>query len=54
MISTNGKHTFATLAEALGVTVKTIQRDLDNLKQLGLLIREDGTRGKWIVVTNKR
>ena len=42
------------IAKEMKVTEKTIRRDIAELKKLGLLSREGGTRGKWVVNIEKK
>ncbi len=42
-------------SEKIGVTARTIENDLAQLKKLGILIREGGRKeGKWIIMTESR
>ena len=42
-------------SEKIGVTARTIENDLAQLKKLGILTREGGRKeGKWIIVTESR
>ena len=42
------------MSEKIGVTVRTIENDLAQLKKLGILTREGGRKeGKWVVLIKK-
>ena len=42
-------------SEKIGVTARTIENDLAQLKKLGILTREGGRKeGKWIIMTESR
>ena len=46
--------TTETLARKLSVSSRTIRRDLDKMKSLGIVKREGGDYGgRWVVITNK-
>ncbi|MCF0168324.1 MAG: HTH domain-containing protein [Bacteroidales bacterium] len=46
----DGAITASSLAERLCVTVRTVQRDLEDLRERGLMVREGGRKdGKWII-----
>lgn len=49
LFAQNGKATLDALTKKLNVDRSTIKRDIAQLKQMGLLVREGGTRGIWIV-----
>jgi ATP-dependent DNA helicase RecG len=49
IIKLDSEITVRTLGEKLEVNKATIQRDLNYLKEEGVLTREGGTRGKWIL-----
>ena len=50
----NVNDTTETLARKLSVSSRTIRRDLDKMKSLGIVKREGGDYGgKWVVITNK-
>ncbi len=50
----NVNGTTETLARKLSVSSRTIRRDLDKMKSLGIVKREGGDYGgKWVVITNK-
>ncbi|MGJ3234199.1 winged helix-turn-helix domain-containing protein [Marivirga sp.] len=52
LIRQDSKLTKRALAEKLGINVSAAQAHIDNLKEKGMIIRQGGTRGKW-VLTNK-
>jgi ATP-dependent DNA helicase RecG len=42
-------------SEKIGVSARTIENDLAQLKKLGILTREGGRKeGKWIIMTESR
>lgn len=46
--------TTETLARKLSVSSRTIRRDLDKMKSLGIVKREGGDYGgRWVIITNK-
>lgn len=49
MLANNEKLSTAAIAKELDKTEKTIKRDIAKLQQIGVLVREGGTRGRWIV-----
>ncbi|MBP5420277.1 MAG: putative DNA binding domain-containing protein [Bacteroidales bacterium] len=49
MLANDEKLSTAAIAKELDVTEKTIKRDIAELQQLGVLVREGGTRGRWVV-----
>lgn len=52
LIRQDSKLTKRALAEKLGINVSAAQAHIDNLKEKGMILRQGGTRGKW-VLTNK-
>ena len=49
----NVNETTETLARKLSVSSRTIRRDLDKMKSLGIVKREGGDYGgKWVVITS--
>ena len=54
MLANDERLTAATIAKELDVAEKTIKRDIAELQQLGVLVREGGTRGRWIVKTGDK
>ncbi len=49
MLANDEKLSTAAIARELDVTEKTIKRDIAELQQIGVLVREGGTRGRWVV-----
>ena len=46
--------TIGSLAKKMSVSVRTICRDLDKMKSLGIVKREGGDYGgRWVIITNK-
>ena len=54
MVAIDSQKTVNTIAEEMGVTEKTVRRDISELKQKGLLTREGGTRGRWVLTLDTK
>ena len=53
LISTNGEITSTQLSQTMNVTKRTILRDLEELRNLGIIVRAGGKRfGRWEIVKN--
>ena len=53
ILANHGKSSTAAIAKELNVEKRTILRDIAELQQLGVLVREGGTRGHWVVTMGK-
>ena len=53
ILANHGKSSTAAIAKELNVEKRTILRDIAELQQLGVLVREGGTRGHWVVTIGK-